>query len=152
MFDRETKEELLEEIHQAVDSVIIEFRTNYTNPAHISSPHLVGEIVESIAGKMPEVHIGEWDEKAQLAMKCLITETVGICIDDYRRVYPSHAAVSSPHLPEAIATAVMRVVDDTIYAIEKEARDMEEAKRKAAQAELQARKKKAVTTTSSKKK
>lgn len=130
MFSQEAREQILTGIQEGVNKAISDHRQAYANPADISSPHLAVEIAQGIVGNLEDVADGEWDKKRQERIKGGMRKTAAHCIANYRTVYPGHVSVSSPHLPEDIATNCMRVLDDARFAKDKAEREEAEAARK----------------------
>lgn len=140
MFSQEAREQILTGIQEGVNKAISDHREAYAHPADISSPHLAVEIAQGIAGNLEDASDGEWDKKRQERIKGGMRATAAHCIASYRRVYPEHVSISSPHLPEDIATNCMGVLDDARFAKDKAEREAAEAARKEVDAIRQAAK------------
>lgn len=74
-------------------------------------------------------HINEQWEQLKSVAREMIQDAALLAITEYRQAYPKDPAVSSPHLPEAIAARVIGKLDDLFYTAAKMLREQEEAAR-----------------------
>jgi len=117
IINQEIQKEVFNSILEAVGSVIAEFREAYHNARNISSPHLIPEITAAIAGQLDDISQGQWSLERKKGTRDKIAIVTANVISQYSKVYPAHAAVSSPHLPETIASRVMVLIDDFVHQI-----------------------------------